>query len=230
MSALMKYVQLQHADFAELMKQAESYDNTVLSDNKEKHAASSNSSLKASKDKASPSTKSSSTCTSNTLLSRLEAYRGAYLALTPPDNFDTPLYKSVDIISGTTSSNGMSGTATFRVKFSSQYCNKFGTVHGGAIATLLDGLAQCSTAVVDGEANEASMGPKKGKVRGGATRNLQIGFLRAINLGETVTIVCEVLKSKGTSTTIRVTATRDADGEVLAICSVEKQPPQKSKL
>jgi len=230
MSALMKYVQLQHADFAEIMKQSESYDNTVLSDSKEKHASSSGSSPQDSNGKAPPSSKLSSTSTSNKLISRLEAYRGAYLALTPPDNFDTPLYKSVEILSGTASSNGMSGIATFRVKFSAQYCNKFGTVHGGAIATLLDGLAQCSTAVVDGDANEVTMGPKKGKARGGATRSLQIGFLRAMNVGETITIVCEVLKAKGTSTTIRVTATRDADDEVLAICAMEKERLEKSKL
>ena len=226
----MKYVQLQHADFAEIMKQSERYDHTVLSDSKEKHASPSGSSPQDSNGKASPSSKSSSTSTSNKLISRLEAYRGAYLALTPPDNFDTPLYKSVEIVSGTASSNNMSGIATFRVKFAPQYCNKFGTVHGGAIATLLDGLAQCSTAVVDGDANEVTMGPKKGKARGGATRSLQIGYLRAMNVGETITIVCEVLKAKGTSTTIRVTATRDADGEVLAICTMEKERLEKSKL
>lgn len=230
MSGIMKYVQLQHADFTELMKQAESYDNTLLSDTKEKHVSPSGSSSKASKGEPCPSTKSSSTGTSNELVSRLEAYRGAYLALTPPDNFDTSLYKSVEIISGTTASNGMSGTATFRVKFAPHYCNKFGTVHGGAIATLLDGLAQCSTAVVDGDANEVTMGPKKGKARGGATRSLQIGYLRAMIVGETITILCEVLKVKGTSTTIRVTATRDADGEVLAICAMEKERLVKSKL
>lgn len=230
MAALMKYVQLQHADFTELMKQAEGYDCTLLSDNKEGHGSSSSSSPKKSKSNASSSTKSLSACTSDKLLSRLEAYRGAYLALTPADNFDTPLYKSIEIISGTASSNGMSGTATFRAKFSSQYCNKFGTVHGGAIATLLDGLAQCSTAVVDGDTNEATMGPKKGKVRGGATRSLQIGYLGVFNVGEDVTVVCEVVKSKGRSTTIRLTATRDADGEVLAICSMEKARHEKSKL
>ena len=217
----MKYVQLQHEDFTELMKQAESNDKPFYVDVKDHQA---------SKDEVVPSTKSSATCPSDKLLSRLEAYRSAYLALTPPDNFDTPLYKSVEIVSGTASSNGMSGTATFRIKFSAQYCNKFGTVHGGAIATLLDGLAQCSTAVVDGDVNEASMGPKKGKVRGGATRSLQIGYLRAMNVGETITIVCEVLKAKGKSTTIRETATRDADGEVLAICAMEKERLEKSKL
>jgi len=221
MAALMKYVQLQHEDFTELMKQAESNDKPLYVDVKEHQA---------SNDKASSSTKSSASGASNTLLSRLEAYRNAYLALTPPDNFDTPLYKSVEIVSGTTSSNGMSGIATFRVKFPAQYCNKFGTVHGGAIATLLDGLAQCSTAVVDGDANEVTTGPKKGKVRGGATRSLQIGYLRAMNIGETITIVCEVLKSKGKSTTIRETATREADGEVLAICAMEKERLEKSKL
>lgn len=221
MAAIMKYVQLQHEDFTELMKQAESNDKPLYVDVKE---------TQASKGEAIPSTKSTASRTSNPLLSRLEAYRSAYLALTPPDNFDTPLYKSVEIVSGTASSNGMSGIATFRVKFSAQYCNKFGTVHGGAIATLLDGLAQCSTAVVDGDANEVTTGPKKGKVRGGATRNLQIGYLRAMNVGETITIVCEVLKSNGKSTTIRETATRDADGKVLAICAMEKERLEKSKL
>jgi len=230
MSALMKYVQLQHEDFTELMKQAESHDTMLSPDTKEKHSSSSSSSPKAFHGKASSPTELSSTCTTNKLVSRLEAYRSAYLALTPSDNFDTPLYKSVEIVCGTASFNGMSGTATFRVKFSAQYCNKFGTVHGGAIATLLDGLAQCSTAVVDGETNEATMGSKKGKVRGGATRSLQVRYLGAINVGEAVTIVCEVYKSKGTSITIRVTATRDADGEILAICDMEKASHEKSKL
>jgi uncharacterized protein (TIGR00369 family) len=230
MAALMKYVQLQHEDFTELMRQAdESNDNTVAKDTSKEHmSASSSSPEKYSHSKASPSTESPGTSTK--LLSRLEAYRGAYIALTPPDNFDTPLYKAVQIVSGTTNSNGTSGTAIFRVKFSAQYCNKFGTVHGGAIATLLDGLAQCSTAVVDGDANEVTMGPKKGKVRGGATKSLQVSYLRSIKVGEAVTIICEVLKSSGTSTTIRETATREASGEILAICTMEKERHEKSKL
>jgi len=227
----MKYVQLQHEDFTELMKQAdESNDTAVAKDTNKAHTSAPSSSSSVSKSEAPSSIKSTPMNNSIKLLSRLEAYRSAYIALTPPNNFDTPLYKSVQIVSGTTHANGMSGTATFRVKFSAQYCNKFGTVHGGAIATLLDGLAQCSTAVVDGDANEVTMGPKKGKVRGGATRSLQVGYLRAINVGEAVTIVCEVLKSSGTSTTIRETATREADGEVLAICAMEKERHEKSKL
>ena len=176
----MKYVQLQHEDFTELMRQAdECNDNTVIKDANKEHASASSSSPKASNIEPASSSESSPKGISTKLLSRLEAYRSAYIALTPPDNFDTPLYKSVQIVSGTTNSNGTSGTATFRVKFSAQYCNKFGTVHGGAIATLLDGLAQCSTAVVDGDANEVTMGPKKGKVRGGATKSLQVGYLRS---------------------------------------------------
>ena len=116
MAAIMKYVQLQHEDFTELMKQAESNDKPLYVDVKE---------TQASKGEALSSTKSSASRTSNPLLSRLEAYRSAYLALTPPDNFDTPLYKSVEIVSGTVSSNGMSCIATFRVKFSS---TTFGSV------------------------------------------------------------------------------------------------------
>jgi acyl-coenzyme A thioesterase PaaI-like protein len=231
MAALMKYVQLQHENFTELMRQAdENNDTTVAKDVNKGHASPSNSSTEASNKKISSPTKSSSMASNMKLINRLEAYRGAYIALTPPDNFDTPLYESVKIVSGTTNVNGTSGTAIFSVKFSAQYCNKFGTVHGGAIATLLDGLAQCSTAVVDGDSNEVSMGPKKGKVRGGATKSLQVGYLRSIKVGEAVTIICEVLKSSGTTITIRLTATREANGEVLAICTMEKERHEKSKL
>lgn len=232
MAALMKYVQLQHEDFTELMKSADGENDYNVSPaviNKERSSSSSAVS-ESPKSKDSSASKLSPTTSNIKLLSRLEAYRNAYLALTPPDNFDTPLYKSVQIVSGTTNPDGMSGTATFHVKFSAQYCNKFGTVHGGAIATLLDGLAQCSTAVVDGDANEVTMAPKRGKVRGGATRSLQVGYLRSIKVDEAVTITCEVLKSNGSSTTIRETASREADGEVLAICAMEKERHEKSKL
>lgn len=225
MAAFMKYVQLNHEEFNKLYE--DHCDKVSLNKDTTSRCTSSPDTRK-SKDES--STPSSSKASKSKLLSRLEAYRNAYLALTPADNFDADLYKAVQIVSGTTHPNGLSGTATFRVKFSPQYCNKFGTVHGGAIATLLDGLAQCSTAVVDGDVNEVTMGPKKGKARGGATKGLQVGYLRSINVGEPVTVVCEILRSSGTSTTIRETASREADGEILAVCAMEKERRVKSKL
>lgn len=164
------------------------------------------------------------------LLSRLEAYRTAYLALTPADNFDTALYKSVKIVSGTTHPSGTSGTATFRIAFPAQYCNKFGTVHGGAIATILDGVAQCSTAVVYNNFKEVASATFKGKGGVGATKALQVGYLRPITLGEQVIILCEVLKSGPQGAVIRGIMKRESDGEVLAICAMDKEGCEKAKL
>jgi acyl-coenzyme A thioesterase PaaI-like protein len=166
------------------------------------------------------------------LMARLEGYRQAYLALTPPDNFDTPIYTSVEILSGTTNPNRTTGTATFRIAFSPKYCNKFGTVHGGAIATLLDGVAQCSTAVVDGGMSDAKTGSGKGKGRvgGGATKGLQISYLKPIRVGEAVRVVCEILKSGIGGATIRCTVTREGDGETLAVGVMEKESYERAKL
>ena len=164
------------------------------------------------------------------LMARLEAYRQAYLVLTPPDNFDTAIYTSVEILSGVTTSNGTTGVATFQIKFSPKYCNKFGTVHGGAIATLLDGVAQCSTAVVDGGMSDAKTGKRKGRVGGGATKGLQINYLKPIKVGEMVKVVCEILKSGISGATIRCTVTREADGETLAVGMMEKESYERAKL
>ena len=164
------------------------------------------------------------------LMARLEAYRQVYLNLTPPDNFDTAIYTSVEILSGVTNPNGTTGVAAFRIAFSPKYCNKFGTVHGGAIATLLDGVAQCSTAVVDGGMSGAKTGKGKGRVGGGATKGLQISYLKPIKVGEMVKIVCEILKSGIGGATIRCTVTREVDGEVLAVGVMEKESYESAKL
>ena len=247
MAALMGYVRLEHEEFSKLHKahgSGGSGDSSSLKSSNQQ-ASSSNASPEASNNskqssiKSSPSTadmkqasiKSPSTSAESKLLHRLEAYRNAYLQLTPPNNFDTAMYKAVEIVSGTTDPKGRSGTASFRIKFTPEYCNKFGTVHGGAIATLLDGLAQCSTAVVDGDNNEVSMASsRKGQVRGGATRGLQVGYLKSIQVGEPVVIVCEILKSSWSSLTIRETLTRESDGEVLAVCSMEKEKHDRASL
>lgn len=180
--------------------------------------------------KSPPSSKASPRGQCIRTLARLEAFRTAYLALTPSDNFDTALYKAVEILSGTSGSKGTSGTATFRLAFPTKYCNKFGTVHGGAIATVLDGVSQCATAVVD--INTRDMLPMKGgtKGSGGATKALQIGYLKPVAVGETVTIICEVLKAGGKDATIRSTLRRDSDGEILVISTMDKEGCDRAKL
>lgn len=164
------------------------------------------------------------------ILARLEAYRSAYLSLTPSNNFDTALYTSVQILAGTTNPTGTSGTAIFRIAFSPQYCNKFGTVHGGAIATLLDGVAQCATAVVDDDVAQGRETEKRGG-GGGATRGLQIRYRRPVGVGETVRIECEVFKAgRWGGTIVRSTVRIEEGGEVLALCLMDKEGGERARL
>lgn len=221
MAAALKYIQLENIGFHMLPKNGEQSGPTC----KESHRPS-----KSFDCDSSPYTPSTSISSSPKLMARLEAYRKLYLALTPPDNFDTAIYTSVKILSGTTNPDGTTGVAWFQIEFSPKYCNKFGTVHGGAIATLLDGVAQCSTAVVDGDMGDAKSGKGKGRVGGGATKGLQISYLRPIKIGETVKIVCEVLKSGIGGATIRCTVSRAPDGEVLAVGVMEKEGYVRAKL
>lgn len=223
MAAALKYIQLENIGFQMLPRNGQQSGPTC----KESHRPSESFDCDPSPFTTTPST---STSSSPKLMARLEAYRRLYLDLTPPDNFDTAIYTSVKILSGTTSPDGTTGVATFGIKFSPKYCNKFGTVHGGAIATLLDGVAQCSTAVVIGDMGDAKSGKGKGRVGGGATKGLQISYLRPIKIGETVKIVCEVLKSGIGGATIRCTVSRAPDGEVLAVGVMEKEGYVRAKL
>lgn len=212
----MKYISLEKADSTKQLKKEDC-----------KHISSVGSTTMSP-----PSPKSTPRSQNIRTLARLEASRTAYLALTPSDNFDTALYKAVEILSGTTNPSGTSGTAIFRLAFPSQYCNKFGTVHGGAIATLLDGVSQCATAVVDISTRDMlpMRGIAKGSGGGGATKALQIGYLRPVAVRETVTITCEVLMAGGKDATIRSTLKRDSDGEILAISTMDKEGYERAKL
>ncbi|KAK6433317.1 hypothetical protein LTR95_010510 [Oleoguttula sp. CCFEE 5521] len=154
-------------------------------------------------------------------LSRLEAYRASYIALTGEGNFDTNLYQSVRIISCSHHPATKSGTASYALTFPAHYCNYSGTVHGGAIATLLDGLTNCSIAVVakDGFWD-----------KGGVTRSLGVRYIKPIKVGEAVTVDVDVLSASKTSAVIRGVVRREEDGEVLATCEMEKFDPLWARL
>ncbi|OQO06218.1 hypothetical protein B0A48_08806 [Cryoendolithus antarcticus] len=154
-------------------------------------------------------------------LSRLEAYRASYIALTGEGNFDTNLYTSVRITSGSHHPGTNSGKASYALTFSGHYCNYSGTVHGGAIATLLDGLTNCSIAVVarDGFWD-----------KGGVTRSLGVRYIKPIKVGEAITVDVDVLSASKSTAVIRGVVRREGDGEVLATCEMEKFGPVRAKL
>lgn len=239
MAAMMKYIGLESPEFHARLHElhAKSNESTEFpSKATQDHASSTNDAAKDTEapksifptSKTSPPTPKSQ---SHRILARLEAYRSAYLALTPSENFDTPLYTSVQLLNGTSDPNGKSGTATFRIAFTPKYCNKFGTVHGGAIATLLDGVSQCATAVVDSNVDDVVPGRGPGRSGGGATRGLEIKYCAPIAVGETVKIKCSVLKvGRRGGTIIRSTVRREVDDEIVAFCLMDKEGCDSAKL
>jgi acyl-coenzyme A thioesterase PaaI-like protein len=78
--------------------------------------------------------------------------------------------------------------------------------------------------------SDAKTGKGKGRVGGGATKGLQINYLKPIKVGETVKVVCEILKSGISGATIRCTVTRTIDGETLAVGMMEKEGYERAKL
>lgn len=97
---------------------------------------------------------------SESALSIVKAYKERYLAMTPPDNHDRELLEQLNILNASVTSNGQVGTVTYSIRIPTKYSNHFGTVHGGAISTLFDGITSAPLALLsrDGywDGNEVS--------------------------------------------------------------------------
>lgn len=149
-------------------------------------------------------------------LQRLEALRDAHIAATPGGNFDSGLSTQIKILSGSVSPDGTSGTATFSVAFPKAYINiQHGGVHGGAIATLLDNAMNCSVAVL------AIPGTSRWQ-RGGLTKGLTITYMKMVKVGEEVVVDVEIVYASAKVATIHGTMKRSGDGQILAVCGMEK--------
>ncbi|KAM0714955.1 hypothetical protein Q7P37_009420 [Cladosporium fusiforme] len=223
MAAMMKYIGLESPDFRARLHE--------LHENNQREDHQSSKPAPATPKGASPPPSPTPKSHNVRILARLEAYRAAYLALTPSDNFDTALYTSVQILNGTSDASRASGTASFRSTFAPQYCNKFGTVHGGALATLLDGVSQCATAVVDSSVDDVVPPRRPDQEGGGATKGLQVRYCRPLGVGEAVRIRCEVLKAgRSGGAVIRSTVRTEESGEVVAFCLMDKEGCKTAKL
>ena len=120
-------------------------------------------------------------------LERLETLRKAHIAATPAGNFDSNLSPQIQILAGSVNADGTSGSAKFSVAFHKAYINiQHGGVHGGAIATVLDNVMNCSVAVL------AVPGTGRWQ-RGGLTKDLHISYMKVIQAREEVEVDVEIV-------------------------------------
>lgn len=140
-------------------------------------------------------------------IARLEAYRSAYLDIISEDNFDLELWNSVDIVDANVNSNTRTGSALYSLVVPIGYCNFTGNVMGGAVATILDGLTNCSIALLatDGFWDMS-----------GVTSNLTISFLRPVKKDERLLVECEILRMSSQVAVIGGKIRRATDGILLA--------------
>jgi acyl-coenzyme A thioesterase 13 len=80
--------------------------------------------------------------------------------------------------------------------------NRFGTLHGGAIATIVDALTTAALLTMT--------------TRGGVSVELSCAYCAPATLEETVRVECEVVKMGKTLAWMECRMTRASDGEVVA--------------
>ncbi|EGC32678.1 hypothetical protein DICPUDRAFT_81498 [Dictyostelium purpureum] len=109
------------------------------------------------------------------------------------------------------------GLIECEVKVEKELTNTYGVVHGGCIATILDGLgAFCFVSTQD-------------EFQFGFTVNLNINYIAGASIGETIICKSEVDKITKSLAFIKLTAERK-DGTLLSNASaIYKVPPQKPK-
>ena len=92
-----------------------------------------------------------------------------------------------------------------------ELCNRFGTLHGGCIATLVDALTTCALLVQDQHAHKG----------GGVTTDLHVSCVKSAKMHATVT--CEaVAKRLGRTMGFSTCELRDEKGDVVATGSHTK--------
>jgi acyl-coenzyme A thioesterase 13 len=95
------------------------------------------------------------------------------------------------------------GRAVVRLPVTNAVCNPVGTLHGGAIATLVDDAGTIALMTTDAES------------RPGVTTDLSVSYLSAAPLGDVVLAEARTLKAGRTLAFVEV-AIRNAQGKLLA--------------
>lgn len=152
---------------------------------------------------------------------RLAAYCDTYIGLLTPANFDYELWQSVEVVSGSVDASRSSGKAVFATSLPRKYYNSLGVVHGGAIATLFDGLTNCSIALVmrSGFWENSAM-----------TRHLNVTYLSPVKEGQKIVVECEIVRASGRLATVTGVMKRAGDDMTLALCLSDMTAVEKGKL
>jgi acyl-coenzyme A thioesterase 13 len=99
------------------------------------------------------------------------------------------------------------GRCCIAVPVEEALCNRYGTLHGGAIATLVDVVSTCALLCSSSVESRAS----------GVTLELNVSYLSAARLGDTVHVFAEVLKVGRSTAQLAVTITSQLTGQKIAV-------------
>ena len=94
------------------------------------------------------------------------------------------------------------GAFECELEVTSELTNRFGTLHGGCVATLVDVLTTVALLTMT--------------TRGGVSTDLSCSYCAPARLGERVTVTCEVVKMGKTLAWMECRVRRKGDGETVA--------------
>lgn len=152
---------------------------------------------------------------------RLENYRMGTVNVTPHTNFDSELWRAIKIVSASLDENEKTGTAQYSLVVPDRYCNYTGYVHGGATATMLDGLQMCTQSLIMSQEHWQ---------HGGVTRNLQVTYFKPLKKGQSVIVNSQILQSSKTISTLRCELRDAHNNDLLASCTTDLVIMRKAKL
>ncbi|EME49885.1 hypothetical protein DOTSEDRAFT_164680 [Dothistroma septosporum NZE10] len=147
----------------------------------------------------------------------MQFYIDSHAKSIPKDNFDRPLYESLQVLDCTLHSPGITAKSTIRLKVPPNLSNQQEgktprNTHGGAIPMMFD-LPTSITIVACNFSNWESTG---------MTRRLDVTYLKPPVEGDDVILESEVLNIGKRLATIRGVLKRERDGVVLAVCQHDK--------
>ncbi|KAJ8612420.1 hypothetical protein MRB53_037461 [Persea americana] len=152
---------------------------------------------------------------------RLQLFMDYYIKNCPQENYDYALWQPVSLLSTVLDEGETTGRAIYTVTIpAGQYTNYTGSVAGGAVAALLDGLMICTLSMI----------VKKGFWEDrGVSRNLMLHFFKPVAADQKLKVEC-VLQSTTTRMVSFDTSLRDMDGTLLVKSSQDIVNVSKAKL
>lgn len=119
----------------------------------------------------------------------------------PRDVFD-------NVLRGITSLQAFKGKVTCSIKVTPDVANRFGGLHGGCIATIVDTIGTAAMVTV--------------QERSGVSTHISVDYLSPSPLGTWVDIEAEVVKAGRSVSLVRVTLTNRDTGKVVAVGTHQK--------